>query len=191
KQEVKNGIEKPIERRTRIIESLQNFRVIHKRSISLNNTSQISLVHAIAHILSTEEPEYSLSMGYEHLSTTPETKSDEVTESSAKNLLSILSECEVTLDNESESVQDNDSQRKEIDIVTNTNELLPPGFENDDSEGEIDVVEELHVDSLSQILKMSYPTMRHLILIICHFHDNLQNHLMVSLILSPMQEKRF
>nr|GEZ32685.1 hypothetical protein [Tanacetum cinerariifolium] len=102
-KEVKNGIEKPIERRTRIIESLQNFRVIHKRSISLNNTSQISLVHAIAHILSTEEPEYSLSMGYEHLSTTLETESDEVTESSAKNLLPILSECEVTLDNESES----------------------------------------------------------------------------------------
>nr|GEW42365.1 reverse transcriptase domain-containing protein [Tanacetum cinerariifolium] len=44
-------------------------------------------------------------------------------------------------------VQDNDSQRKEIDIVTNTDELLPPGFENDDSEGEIDVVEELHIDN--------------------------------------------
>nr|GEV82986.1 hypothetical protein [Tanacetum cinerariifolium] len=44
-------------------------------------------------------------------------------------------------------IQDNDSQREEIDIVTNTDELLPPGFENDDSEGEIDVVEELHVDN--------------------------------------------
>nr|GEX90912.1 reverse transcriptase domain-containing protein [Tanacetum cinerariifolium] len=44
-------------------------------------------------------------------------------------------------------VQDNDSQREEINIVTNTDELLPPGFENDDSEGEIDVVEELHVDN--------------------------------------------
>nr|GFB21112.1 reverse transcriptase domain-containing protein [Tanacetum cinerariifolium] len=44
-------------------------------------------------------------------------------------------------------VQDNDSQREEIDIVTNTDELLPPGFENDDSEEEIDVVEELHVDN--------------------------------------------
>nr|GEZ05838.1 reverse transcriptase domain-containing protein [Tanacetum cinerariifolium] len=44
-------------------------------------------------------------------------------------------------------VQDNDSQREEIDIVTNTDELLPPGFKNDESEGEIDVVEELHVDN--------------------------------------------
>nr|GEZ28223.1 reverse transcriptase domain-containing protein [Tanacetum cinerariifolium] len=31
--------------------------------------------------------------------------------------------------------------REEIDIVTNTDELLPPGFENADSEGEIDAVE--------------------------------------------------
>nr|GEV20975.1 hypothetical protein [Tanacetum cinerariifolium] len=44
-------------------------------------------------------------------------------------------------------VQDNDSRREEIDIVTNTDELLPPGFENDDSEGEINAVEELHVDN--------------------------------------------
>nr|GEU79820.1 reverse transcriptase domain-containing protein [Tanacetum cinerariifolium] len=44
-------------------------------------------------------------------------------------------------------VQDNDSQREEIDIVTDTDELLSPGFENDDSEGEIDVVEELCVDN--------------------------------------------
>nr|GEX41024.1 hypothetical protein [Tanacetum cinerariifolium] len=44
-------------------------------------------------------------------------------------------------------IQDNDSQREEIDIVTNTDELLPLGFENDDSEGEINAVEELHVDN--------------------------------------------
>nr|GEU56819.1 reverse transcriptase domain-containing protein [Tanacetum cinerariifolium] len=45
-------------------------------------------------------------------------------------------------------IKDNESQREEIDIVTNTNDVLPPGFENDDdSEGEIDVVEELHVDN--------------------------------------------
>nr|GEW18269.1 hypothetical protein [Tanacetum cinerariifolium] len=44
-------------------------------------------------------------------------------------------------------VQDNDFQREEIDIVTNMDEVLPPGFENDDSKGEIDVVDELHVDN--------------------------------------------
>nr|GFC67419.1 hypothetical protein [Tanacetum cinerariifolium] len=57
---------------------------------------------AIAPILPTKEPEYSLSMGYEHLSTTPEIESDEVTESSAKNLVPIPSEYEVTSDDESE-----------------------------------------------------------------------------------------
>nr|GEX92848.1 hypothetical protein [Tanacetum cinerariifolium] len=46
-------------------------------------------------------------------------------------------------------ILDNDSQREEIDIVSRTDELLPPSFENDDydSEGEIDVVEELLVDN--------------------------------------------
>nr|GFA81286.1 hypothetical protein [Tanacetum cinerariifolium] len=81
---------------------------------------------------SIEEPEHSFSMGYEHFSTTLVTESDEVAESSIKNLAPIPRECEVTSDNE------------KIDIVTNTDELLPPGFKNDDSDGEIDVVEELH-----------------------------------------------
>nr|GEX96781.1 reverse transcriptase domain-containing protein [Tanacetum cinerariifolium] len=45
------------------------------------------------------------------------------------------------------SVQDNESQREEIDIVTNTDELLPPSFENDDSDGEVDVVDELHANN--------------------------------------------
>nr|GEX30924.1 reverse transcriptase domain-containing protein [Tanacetum cinerariifolium] len=75
KHEVKNVIEQPTERET---------------------------LHAITPVLPTEEPEYSLSMGYEHLSTTPETESDEVTESSAKNLLPIPSEYEVTSDDDSE-----------------------------------------------------------------------------------------
>nr|GEX65734.1 hypothetical protein [Tanacetum cinerariifolium] len=67
--------------------SIKNLRVIHKNSI-------ISLVHADTPILSTKEPDNSLNMGYEHLSITPETESGEVTESNAKNLLPIPSECE-------------------------------------------------------------------------------------------------
>nr|GFC99573.1 hypothetical protein [Tanacetum cinerariifolium] len=47
-----------------------------------------------------------------------------------------------------EESKDNDSQREEIDIVTSTDELLPPGVKNDDdSEGEVDVVVELRVDN--------------------------------------------
>nr|GEZ04925.1 hypothetical protein [Tanacetum cinerariifolium] len=44
-------------------------------------------------------------------------------------------------------IQDNDSQREEIDIVTNADDVLPLGFENDDSNREIDVVEELHINN--------------------------------------------
>nr|GFA37401.1 hypothetical protein [Tanacetum cinerariifolium] len=100
-QEVKNIVEQPAERGNRSIQSLQNFKVVHKSSIS-SNTYQISLIHAIAPVLSTKEPEHLLSMGYEHLIITPETKSDEVTESNAENLLPIPSECEVALEDKRE-----------------------------------------------------------------------------------------
>nr|GEX05204.1 hypothetical protein [Tanacetum cinerariifolium] len=61
--EVKNVTELAAERGNRSIQSLQNFRVVHKSFISFKNTSQISLIHAIAPILSTKEPEHLLSMG--------------------------------------------------------------------------------------------------------------------------------
>nr|GFA52866.1 reverse transcriptase domain-containing protein [Tanacetum cinerariifolium] len=48
-----------------------------------------------------EVPKYSFSMGYKHFSTTMVTESDEVAESSAKNLVPIPHEYEVTLDDES------------------------------------------------------------------------------------------
>nr|GEZ76546.1 hypothetical protein [Tanacetum cinerariifolium] len=99
--EIKNVVEQPTKRGTRIEKSLQNFRV-QKSSTSLTNTFQISPVHAITPVLPTKEPEYSLSMGYEHLNTVPKTELDEVKESSAKNLLPIPSEYDVTSDDESE-----------------------------------------------------------------------------------------
>nr|GEX85731.1 putative ribonuclease H-like domain-containing protein [Tanacetum cinerariifolium] len=48
------------------------------------------------------QPEYSLNMADEHLSTILETESDKVIKSSVKNLVPILSKSEVTFDNESE-----------------------------------------------------------------------------------------
>nr|GFA14816.1 hypothetical protein [Tanacetum cinerariifolium] len=57
---------------------------------------------AITTVLSTKEPEYSFSMGDKHLSTIPETKSEEVIKFSVKNLVPIPSEYEVTFDDESE-----------------------------------------------------------------------------------------
>nr|GFA18800.1 hypothetical protein [Tanacetum cinerariifolium] len=101
-QEVKNVIEQPVERGNRSIQSLQNFRIVHKNSISFRDTSQISSIHTVAPILSTKEPEHLLSMGYEHLNITPETKFDEVIESNAENLLPIPSEYEVALEDKRE-----------------------------------------------------------------------------------------
>nr|GEV96933.1 hypothetical protein [Tanacetum cinerariifolium] len=94
-QEVKNVIEQQAERGNRNIHSLQNFRVFHKSSISFN-IPQISSIHEIVPILSTKEPEHLLSMGYEHLSITPETESD------GENLLPIPSKCKVTSEDEIE-----------------------------------------------------------------------------------------
>nr|GEY96153.1 hypothetical protein [Tanacetum cinerariifolium] len=128
-QKVKNVEEKPTERRNHAEKSLQNFRVIHKSSISLKNTSQISSVHGVAPILSTKEPENSLSMEYEHLSITPETESDEVTESNAKNLLPIPSECEVTSEDKKEC--DVPVYSSTIDVSDNHSEILFD-YNNDD-----------------------------------------------------------
>nr|GEY52471.1 hypothetical protein [Tanacetum cinerariifolium] len=100
--EVKNVVEQPAEHGNRSIQSLQNFKVVHKSSISFKNTSQISSIHSIAPIQSTKEPEHLFSMGYEHPSITPETESDEVTESNVENLLPIPSKCKVTLKDEIE-----------------------------------------------------------------------------------------
>nr|GEV78373.1 hypothetical protein [Tanacetum cinerariifolium] len=101
-EEVKNVIEQPTERGNRSIESLQNFRVVHKSSISLKNTSQISPVHAVVPILSTKDPEYSPSMRYEQPNTTPKTESDEIIKSGVEELVPILSENEVTLEDKRE-----------------------------------------------------------------------------------------
>nr|GFA25005.1 hypothetical protein [Tanacetum cinerariifolium] len=107
---------------------------------------------AITPILPTEEPEYSLSMGYEHLSITPETELDEVTESSAKNLLPIPSEYEVTSDDENEydvPIKD-DSSPEFSGELAHINPILPEIKEADfDLEEEIRFVENLLYDNSS------------------------------------------
>nr|GEY32500.1 hypothetical protein [Tanacetum cinerariifolium] len=62
-QEVKNVVEQRAERGNHSIQYLQNFRVVHKSSISFN-TSQISSIHAIAPVLSTKVPEHLLNIKY-------------------------------------------------------------------------------------------------------------------------------
>nr|GFC53803.1 hypothetical protein [Tanacetum cinerariifolium] len=62
------------------------------------------------------------STGYEHLSITPETESDKVTESNAENLLPILCKCEDNDDLDSsnnESLPDEDVLAEEFKINSN------------------------------------------------------------------------
>nr|GFA18035.1 hypothetical protein [Tanacetum cinerariifolium] len=83
---------------------------------------------AITPVLPTEELEYSLSMRYEHLSIILKTESDEVIKSSAKNLLPIPSEYEVTSDDKSEcDVPDKDESS--LVLTTFSNPLFD---DNDD-----------------------------------------------------------
>nr|GFA89287.1 hypothetical protein [Tanacetum cinerariifolium] len=58
--------------------------------------------NSIAPILSTKEPEYSPSMGYENPNTTPEMESDEIIKSGVEELVQILSENEVNSEDKKE-----------------------------------------------------------------------------------------
>ncbi|GKE24394.1 hypothetical protein Tco_1435906, partial [Tanacetum coccineum] len=76
---------------------LQRFKLIYKGStILLNNMPQISLSVAITPDLPIEEPEDSLIMGDEHLSTIPKKESDELIKFSVEDLVPIPSESEDT-----------------------------------------------------------------------------------------------
>nr|GEY03045.1 hypothetical protein [Tanacetum cinerariifolium] len=57
---------------------------------------------AVTTVLPTEEPEYSLSMGYKHPNTTPEKESDEIIKSGVEDLVPIPREYDVTLEDKRE-----------------------------------------------------------------------------------------
>nr|GFA04662.1 hypothetical protein [Tanacetum cinerariifolium] len=139
-QEVKIIVEQLAKRRTRIEKSLQNFRVIHKSSISLNKTSQISPVLAIAPILSTKEPEYSLSMGYEHPNTTLEMESDEIIKSGVEELVPIPNEYEVTSEDKREC---NVPVYENSPIFNDHSDILSDSNNDDDISSDDDVFEDI------------------------------------------------
>nr|GFA06582.1 hypothetical protein [Tanacetum cinerariifolium] len=167
-QEVKNVAEQPAERGSRSIQSLQNFKVVHKSSIS-SNTSQISSIHSIVPVLSTKESEHLLSMGYEHLNITPETGSDEVTESNAENLLSIPCECEVALEDKREC---NVPISENSPVCDNHSDIFSDSKIDDDISEE----EEVDFEDISQIqdivLREKLLSITRLISNIESFNDN-------------------
>nr|GEZ54959.1 hypothetical protein [Tanacetum cinerariifolium] len=90
-----------------------------------------------------EEPENSLSMGYEHLSINPKTK---VTESNAKNLLPILSECEVTLGDKRECDELICENSSTVDVCDHSEILFDSN--NDDLSSDDESFEEIeYVDA--------------------------------------------
>nr|GEX21384.1 hypothetical protein [Tanacetum cinerariifolium] len=66
---------------------VMRLRLLSLQKISMDYTSAIT---PNEHVLSTEEPDNSLSIGDEHLDTISATESDEVIKSSVKNLIPIL-----------------------------------------------------------------------------------------------------
>nr|GEW54412.1 hypothetical protein [Tanacetum cinerariifolium] len=121
KQEVKNVVEQPVERRT------------------------------LAPILSTKEPEYSPSMGYENPNTTLETKSDEIIKTGVKELVPILSENEVTSEDKREVIDDDAFE--DIEYVKESlpdQEIVSLAEENDVNveEKEVDVEDMFQIQDI-------------------------------------------
>nr|GEU73922.1 hypothetical protein [Tanacetum cinerariifolium] len=53
-------------------------------------------------------------------------------------------------------IQDSDPHQEEIDVVSITNDVLPPSVDNDDSDGEVDAVDILRVDNFFQNSEHEY-----------------------------------
>nr|GEV11673.1 hypothetical protein [Tanacetum cinerariifolium] len=120
--------------------------------ISLNNTSQIYSVHAITPILSTEEPEYSLSIRYKHINTTLETKSDKIIKSGVEELVPFPREYEVTSKDKRECDVLVCEDSSTFDISDNHSEILSDSnndeiSSDDDAFEDIEYVETLPLDS--------------------------------------------
>ncbi|GJR00712.1 hypothetical protein Tco_0523696 [Tanacetum coccineum] len=116
---------------------------------------------SITPVLPTEEPDNSLSMGDEHLSTILETESDELIKSSVENLVPIPSESEDFSDIK------NDSLMEEIDIFLAPDDSIPPGIENDDHESEGDI---LFLKNCLAMIPFPFLKLSHFTLIIIMFH---------------------
>ncbi|GKB96397.1 hypothetical protein Tco_0982534, partial [Tanacetum coccineum] len=103
---------------------------------------------AVTPVLPTEEPDNSLSMGDEHLSTIPKTESDELIKSSDENLVPIPSESKDFSDIESEcDVPDCDDSQ-----TTNSSMFSNPLFDDSTSSGD----ESSHEEVIHEISFKTY-----------------------------------
>nr|GEX04071.1 hypothetical protein [Tanacetum cinerariifolium] len=97
----------------------------------------------------TQEPEYSLSMGYEHLNTTPETESDEIIKSGVEELVPILNECEVTSEDKRECDVLVYKDSSTFDVCDDHSKIFSDSNNNDDISSDDDAFEDIeYVEAL-------------------------------------------
>ncbi|GKA08922.1 hypothetical protein Tco_0688253 [Tanacetum coccineum] len=120
--------------------------------------------NAITPDLPTEEPDNSLSMGDEHLSTIPETESDEVIKSSVEDLVPIPSESEgISDDTDDESFSDEDVPKENFKIYSNPlfdEEIISSKIDPHHFNAESDLIESLLNRDISTV---SYPKIDYLL----------------------------
>nr|GEX79378.1 reverse transcriptase domain-containing protein [Tanacetum cinerariifolium] len=80
-------------------------------------------------------------------------------------------------------IQDNDSQREEIDIITVTDDVLPPSIENDDSDRKEVAVDDLRVDNSISNSEHEFSESKDFDLITPQFHYHQMKNLILRLIL--------
>nr|GFB41509.1 hypothetical protein [Tanacetum cinerariifolium] len=105
---------------------------------------------AIAPILSTKEPEYSLSMGYEHPNTTSETESDEIIKFGVEELVPILRAYEVTSEDKMECDVLVYEDSSTFDVCDDHSEILS-GSNNDDISSDDDAFEDIEYVEASSL----------------------------------------
>ncbi|GKA91051.1 hypothetical protein Tco_0812921 [Tanacetum coccineum] len=107
---------------------------------------------AITPVLPTEEPDNSLSMGDEHLSTISETKSDELIKSSDENLVPILSESMDFFDIESECDVPDCDDSQTTNFSTFSNPLFDDSTSSDEESSHEEVIHEISFKTYSNPL---------------------------------------
>nr|GFA88626.1 reverse transcriptase domain-containing protein [Tanacetum cinerariifolium] len=88
-------------------------------------------------------------------------------------------------------VKESDPRQEEIDVVTVTDDVLPPSVENEDSDEEVDAVVDLRVDNFIQTPGHEYSASEDSDFDNRHFHYHLWNHQMKNLILRVFLEMKF
>ncbi|GJY58252.1 hypothetical protein Tco_0458144 [Tanacetum coccineum] len=154
-----NGMSIEINKQAAYVSTSQRFNFIYdddndeESSIPLSDVIyELPPCVAIIPVLSTEEPDNSLSMGDKHLDTIPATESDEVIKYSVENLVPIPSESEDFSDIESEcDVPDcDDSQTKKISTFSNP--LFDDSTSSDDESSHEEVIHEISIKTYSNPL---------------------------------------